>query len=110
MTTDVRDPVSLIHLIDDRLPIEGPYTPPIGSIGFQWLTVAGVELTQATQYFAFNGQGSRAGPDNSVPLVEQKTLVLRVYVDFSSLVVPNATRQVVGGVSCHRVWFFPPGT
>lgn len=45
------------------------------------LTVVGVEMTQAIQFFDINGQGSRAAPDNSVPLVAQRATVLRVYTD-----------------------------
>ena len=45
------------------------------------ITIAGVEKTQGTQFFAFNGQGSGYRPDNSVPLIAQRTLILRVYVD-----------------------------
>jgi hypothetical protein len=45
------------------------------------LSIRGVELTQGIQYFSFNGQGSGVAPDNSVPLIAQKTLALRVYID-----------------------------
>jgi hypothetical protein len=44
------------------------------------LAIVGVECTQAIQYFAINGQGSRYAPDNSVPLSALRTTVLRVYV------------------------------
>jgi hypothetical protein len=55
------------------------------------LRIAGVEQTQAIQFFLFNGQGSGyassacateagARADNSVPLIAQKATVLRVYV------------------------------
>jgi len=45
------------------------------------ITILGVEKTQGTQYFLINGQGSGYAPDNSVPLVAQRALILRVYVD-----------------------------
>jgi hypothetical protein len=45
------------------------------------LRIAGVERTQATQFFFINGQGSDSAPDNSVPLISLRLLVLRVYVD-----------------------------
>jgi hypothetical protein len=45
------------------------------------LRVVGVERTQAIQFFLSNGQGSGGGTDNSVPLVGEKPMVLRVYVD-----------------------------
>jgi hypothetical protein len=48
------------------------------------LTIMGIERTQSIQFFMFNGQGSGTGPDNSVPLVAQKSTVLRVYVDSST--------------------------
>lgn len=41
------------------------------------LDIAGVELTQSTQYSAAAGHGY--GPDNGVPLVALKTLVARAY-------------------------------
>jgi hypothetical protein len=44
------------------------------------ITIEGVEFTQGTQYFCFNGQGSGFAPDNSVPLIAQRSAVLRVYV------------------------------
>jgi hypothetical protein len=45
------------------------------------LTIVGVEITQGIQFFSINGQGSGNAPDNSVPLVAQRTTVLRVYLD-----------------------------
>ena len=45
------------------------------------IQIAGVETTQAIQFFNLNKQGSGAGADNSVPLVAGKELVLRVYVE-----------------------------
>ncbi|TLS40506.1 hypothetical protein FE633_41185 [Streptomyces montanus] len=46
--------------------------------------IVGVERTQATQFFNINGQGTSTAQDNSVPLVEGKPLVLRVYVNSAS--------------------------
>ncbi|HEX6683389.1 MAG TPA: hypothetical protein VF062_11365 [Candidatus Limnocylindrales bacterium] len=43
------------------------------------LKIVGVELTQATQYFPLNGNGAGAGPDNSVPLVNLRQTMVRVY-------------------------------
>ncbi|TDO34743.1 hypothetical protein EV643_126103 [Kribbella sp. VKM Ac-2527] len=45
------------------------------------ITIVGVEKTQGIQFFSINGQGSGYAPDNSVPLIAQRTLILRVYVD-----------------------------
>jgi hypothetical protein len=45
------------------------------------LTVVGVERTQGIQYFLINGQGSGYAANNSVPLIAQRTLILRVYVN-----------------------------
>jgi hypothetical protein len=43
------------------------------------LTIEGVELTQGTQFFRINGQGSGMAADNSVPLVSQRQMMVRVY-------------------------------
>jgi hypothetical protein len=48
------------------------------------LRILGVERTQATQYFNFNGQGSGLADDNSIPAVRHKALILRVYVGRAS--------------------------
>ncbi len=45
------------------------------------VVVAGVEATQSIQYCNINSQGSGYAQDNSVPLVAQRTTVVRVYVD-----------------------------
>ena len=47
------------------------------------IAIAGIERTQAVQYFLFNGQGSGFAADNTVPLVANKSMILRVYVDRS---------------------------
>jgi hypothetical protein len=49
------------------------------------IAISGVELTQATQFFKFNGNGSGNATDNSVPLVANKDLILRVYVNYFTL-------------------------
>jgi hypothetical protein len=63
------------------------------------LTIVGVERTQSVQYFDFNRQGSGAGEDNSIPLIEGKALVLRVYVNTSSLPGIPIPRRISGSVS-----------
>jgi hypothetical protein len=46
------------------------------------ISIAGIEETQAIQYWNFPaGQGSGYAADNSIPLVSQKPTVLRVYLD-----------------------------
>src|SRR6266540_1640405 len=45
------------------------------------LSIRGIELTQGIQYFLFNDQGSGYAPNNSVPLIAQRALALRVYID-----------------------------
>ncbi|MEU0645989.1 hypothetical protein [Streptomyces umbrinus] len=45
------------------------------------IRIVGLERTQATQFFNINGQGTGTAADNSVPLVEGKPLVLRVFVN-----------------------------
>jgi hypothetical protein len=56
------------------------------------LSIVGVEKTQAIQYFSINGQGSGYAPDNSVPLVAQRTTVLRVYTDRTQPPPPDPPR------------------
>lgn len=64
------------------------------------LRIAGLEYTQAVQYFRFNNQGSGYAPDNSVPLVANKPLILRVYVD---------RRGSAGGTITGKVSYAPSG-
>lgn len=66
--------------------------PPIWYWGF-----AGVEATQSTQFFLINGAGSGAGVNNSVPLIEKKEMILRVYPRQGF--VGTAPTQVTGVVS-----------
>jgi hypothetical protein len=61
--------------------------------------ITGIERTQATQFFKINGKGSGYAADNSVPLVEGKDLILRVYVRSDSLWWPHAPTSVTGKVS-----------
>jgi hypothetical protein len=56
------------------------------------LSIVGVEKTQGIQYFSINGQGSGYAPDNSVPLVAQRTTVLRVYIDRTQPPPPDPPR------------------
>ena len=44
------------------------------------LYVIGVEYTQETQYFSATDQGTRLAPDNSVPLISGRPLILRAYI------------------------------
>ncbi len=44
------------------------------------ISIVGVELTQAIQFFNFDKLSSGAGTDNSVPLVAGKDLLVRVFV------------------------------
>jgi hypothetical protein len=53
------------------------------------LSIRGVELTQAIQYFLFNDQGSGLAPNNSVPLIAQRSLALRVYIDSKRVQGPS---------------------
>ena len=57
-----------------------------------FLRVAGVEDTQAVQFFDYFGQGSGAEPSNSVPLVARKALIIRVYVAVERHSAPFPTR------------------
>ncbi|HZX78915.1 hypothetical protein [Lysobacter sp.] len=44
------------------------------------LRIVGVELTQAVQFFNFDNRSSGEAPDNTVPLVAGKELLVRVFV------------------------------
>jgi hypothetical protein len=59
---------------------DGPPPPPPPPRNAN-LSIAGIEVTQGIQFFNFNGQGTGVAADNSVPLVPNKTMVIRVYVD-----------------------------
>src|SRR5215510_10434556 len=63
------------------------------------LSIVGIEFTQATQFFHFNGQGSGNAADNSVPLVANKALILRVYVNRTNLPSFPIPASVSGKVS-----------
>ncbi len=43
-----------------------------------FLKVVGIEATQSTQYFSIEGTG--AGPDNSIRFIENKQMLVRVYI------------------------------
>ena len=45
----------------------------------------GIERTQAIQFFLSNGQGSGSAQNNALPLVANKTLFLRIYVNQTSV-------------------------
>lgn len=55
--------------------------------------VAGVEITQAVQYFR-----SQNGPDNGIPLVAWKPTAIRVYVDRLA-VAPIESGKVTGSIT-----------
>lgn len=62
------------------------------------LRIAGVERTQAIQTFTINGQGSGLAA-NGVPLISQKTLILRVYVNRTSYAWLPMPTSVTGRIS-----------
>lgn len=45
------------------------------------IRIGGVEMTQSTQFFEYGASGTGAGADNAIPLVANKELVLRVFVE-----------------------------
>ena len=47
------------------------------------ITISGIEKTQCIQYFLFNGQGSGYASNNSIPLIANRPLILRVYVNYN---------------------------
>lgn len=65
---------------DDVISYDPTYLPdPLPGYSLRSIRIYGVELTQSTQYFNFRGQGSGEGEDNSLPLVANKDLIVRVY-------------------------------
>ena len=82
------------------------------------LTIVGVELTQGIQYFLINGQGSGYAPNNSVPLIAQRTLILRVYVNskqaeeqgnrFPTFISGRVTVERIGAVPVRDVAILRP--
>ena len=71
------------------------------------IQIAGIEQTQAIQYFAFNNQGTRLDTDNSLPLISGKSTVLRVYPGYTEaaewLDIQAVTGRVVYQGSDDRV-------
>lgn len=68
------------------------------------LTIEGIEATQATQFYRSSRHlhAPHAEPDNSVPLIDQKHLAIRVYPDLQvPWWLPRAT--VDGGVWFRRI-------
>jgi hypothetical protein len=82
-------------VVEEVRPRELAVLPPV----LLAVPITGIERTQATQYFKINGKGSGYAADNSVPLVEGKDLVLRVYVRSDSVWWPHAPTSVTGKVS-----------
>ncbi len=71
------------------------------------ITIAAVERTQTIQYFNFPaGQGSGNAPDNSLPLVNRKPTILRVYIDARQ----NDSRVPVPASVDGILWAFNPNT
>lgn len=60
--------------------------------------IAGIEATQATQFFKINNQGSGVGANNSVPMIARKELILRIYPRTGSLATPSPS-TVTGTVT-----------
>ncbi len=59
------------------------------------IRIEDIELTQSTQFFNFDSLSSGAGADNSVPLIANKDLVIRVYVAKRT----GLTRYVPGNIT-----------
>lgn len=82
---------------EEVVPARGPAVtiPPIVFA----TPITGIERTQATQYFKINDKGSGFATDNTVPLVADKDLILRVYVRSDSIWWPHTPTTVTGKVS-----------
>ncbi len=72
------------------------------------LSIVGIEQTQTIQYFLFNGQGSGFAPDNSIPLIANKTTILRVYIDRTMLPQFPVPSRITGRLSSFRLPYSPP--
>ncbi len=59
------------------------------------IRIEDIELTQSTQFFNFDSLSSGAGSDNSVPLIANKDLVIRVYVAIRT----GLTRYIPGNIT-----------
>ena len=66
------------------------------------LTIAGIEQTQAIQFFR-----SRFGSDNAIPLVAGKETVLRVYVDVVSPRIGNLSGVAMMRTAGSSTWYPP---
>jgi hypothetical protein len=87
----------------DREMLEMP-TPAPGPIvtippWFLATPFAGIERTQATQYFRINNMGSGFAADNTVPLVANRDLILRIYVRSDSIWWPHTPTTVTARLS-----------
>jgi hypothetical protein len=67
----------LLDISDEMLLNNCTKFPPASPVSPR---IIDVEKTQAVQYFPFNGQGSGNGAKNSVPLLQGKSTLLRVYI------------------------------
>ena len=66
-----------IEMYDEQLFEEGCYAPTPPPPNFM-LKIIGIEITQSVQYFSIEGSG--AGVDNRVPLILNKPLLARAYL------------------------------
>ena len=67
-----------IEMYDEQLFEEGCYAPTPPPPNFM-LKITGIEITQSVQYFSVEGSG--AGVDNRVPLILNKPLLARAYLE-----------------------------
>ena len=125
-TVDLSDIVTTSVVVVEAIP-EGPCQPRPTSQSFRVavrysLTVEGIEVTQAIQYFGADQHLTDPGdiePDHSVQLVQNKRAVVRVYVDtdlpetFDMGTVPGVTGELimerfVNGTGWVQIGVFPP--
>jgi hypothetical protein len=81
--------------------ITGKYRLPTG------MRIADAELTQSIQFFNFDNQSSGAGNDNSVPLIANKDLVIRVYIDKRPGLAGYVPNRVTGRIRFAGQDFYP---
>ena len=96
-----------------QLPWDPVDEGPLPSLPRRSLRIAGMELTQSIQHHGAAGESF--GPDNSVPLVALKTLVVRVYAHLrpglawpDTLTGQRVTGELVLSIGHHVVYHTGP--
>lgn len=100
----------VIRRVGDQLRVEDVFlhVQPQDTGQSSNITIVGIEQTQTIQFFRFNGQGSGFAADNSIPLIANKTTILRVYIDCTTLPQFPVPGRITGKLSSFRLPYSPP--